>query len=669
VANAPAARGSAAPAPSTGAGSGRPTGGPAEAPREHEGYRPLPRLRSLPAWSYLFARDAPEFGPATPGRILEDVRGLALRLSQPDAVAAAVVAPGLRLWSALAGLLLALAVALVCERRRPRRWRAAWTGARLWRRRDRGWRLATRVVERAAVPLGALVLWTLEGDLLGVSGAAFEVPQGLLAIWTAFRLADETFRRLLRGADGPAPPAAGLHGLAVFAAWWVAGWWVLRALEYRPDAEALWLSAGHLCLVVGAFRVLARREETLGLLPDYPNGAYQSFRRALHAVYGPLAWGSLAVALLWVAGWKNLAHVFLGRGWAVVGLGLGAAMAHHGLRCLLEAWVPASEERAEERRALIAAAHRLATLVLVFLTLALLLRVLELREPLLALLDRGWFAVARAEITGRMLWRSAALIVFAVFGSGLIQALLAFRVYPAMGIGAGEAYAFNRLLHYAVVAGAGLLILNTLGLSPESLAIVLGGLSVGLGFGLQNIANNLASGLILLTSRQVRRGDVITVGDQTGAVREVTLRATVLTTVDNVDVIIPNSKLLADTLINWTHSTSSVRVRVPFGVSYRSDPDAVIRLAQEVAGAHPEVLAEPAPTANLMRLGDSALEFQLLAWVDLGVSARERVISDLYRGLLAALREAGMEVPFPQRDLHIRTGAWERPVGPPEAAD
>jgi small-conductance mechanosensitive channel len=244
--------------------------------------------------------------------------------------------------------------------------------------------------------------------------------------------------------------------------------------------------------------------------------------------------------------------------------------------------------------------------------------------------------------------------------SGWAQASLAYRVYPRLGIGQGEAYALNRLLHYAFIVGAALLILNNLGLSPESLALVLGGLSVGIGFGLQDIANNIASGLILLTSRQVRQGDVISVGDQTGTVREVNLRSTLVTTPDNVDLLIPNSKLLGDTLTNWTHSSTVMRSKVPFGVAYNSDPEQVMEIALKVARAHPEVLPEPEPDVWLVAMGDNALNFELLAWVDMRVSIRPRVVTQLYVELFREFNARGIEIPFPQRDLHLRTGVpWE----------
>jgi small-conductance mechanosensitive channel len=271
-----------------------------------------------------------------------------------------------------------------------------------------------------------------------------------------------------------------------------------------------------------------------------------------------------------------------------------------------------------------------------------------------------WLQIGTLRITGHAIWASVILVVGILLISRWLQAMLAYRLYPALGIGRGEAYALNRLLHYALMVGATLLSLNNLGLSPANIALVLGGLSVGIGFGLQDIANNIASGLILLTSRQVRQGDVISVGDRMGTVREVNLRSTMVTTFDNVDLLIPNAKLLGDTLINWTHSSTVVRNKVAFGVSYDADPQEVLDLTLTIAREHPEVLTEPGPAVFLVAMGDNALNFELFVWVDMAVTPRPRVTTQLYCQLFAEFKKRGIEVPYPQRDLHLKSGVpWQ----------
>ncbi|MGV3723164.1 MAG: mechanosensitive ion channel family protein, partial [Actinomycetota bacterium] len=292
------------------------------------------------------------------------------------------------------------------------------------------------------------------------------------------------------------------------------------------------------------------------------------------------------------------------------------------------------------------------------------LKALGIWAPLTLSMGRTLVKLGDLRITGATL--SATLLIFMAVAlvSRLMQALLAFRVYPRVGVARGEAYALNRLLHYALMAGALLLALNTLGLSPASLALVLGGLSVGIGFGLQDIANNIASGLIMLTSRQVRQGDVITVGDRMGTVREVNLRSTVVTTPDNVDLLIPNSKLLGDTVINWTHSSTSVRSKVPFGVSYDSNPREVMELALTIGRAHPEVLAEPEPAVWLLEMADNSVNFELYVWVDIAKSVRPQVVTEIYCRLFEELQARDIQIPYPQRDLHLRSGVpWDELIG------
>jgi small-conductance mechanosensitive channel len=620
----------------------------------------------LPEWSALFARESLGFDRQTPLRAYEDARVAIQRLAaSPEAVAAWAAHPGWIFWAGVSFLLVLIAAALAIERVRPDRWRRFWLQGHAAARGSAPLRLLLRLAQRMAPPAAALACWTLGGLLTGAQGGGFELARSLLVVWTAYRGLDELALRAGRrtsGAGGP-PFYPRAHALLLFAAFWTAGWLAMDAAGYRDDAAALWTAAGHLVLVLGTFGVLLRKERILALLPSGDSAAYRRALQVADAAYFPLLFASLAVALLWVAGYRNLAAVFLGRGWAVVGVCLAGFLVYRLAQHLLRRRVLEEAEEEPARLASLAASERLIGLVTVLVVLGLGLRILGLREPLLELFDLTWVQLGSLRLTGSVIWTSALLLVGAVLLSAWAQAMLAYRAYPRLGIGPGEAYALNRLLHYAFIAGAAVLILHNLGLSPESLALVLGGLSVGIGLGLQDIANNLASGLILLTSRQVRKGDVITVGEHMGTVREVNLRSTLVTTFDNVDLLIPNSKLLGDTLINWTHSGTVIRTKVPFGVAYGADPDEVLRIALETAAEHPEVLPEPPPDAWLLRMGDSALEFELLVWVDMRASVRPRVVTQLYTELLRRFRERGIEVPFPQRDLHLRSGVpWKELV-------
>ncbi|MEW6219894.1 MAG: mechanosensitive ion channel domain-containing protein [Thermodesulfobacteriota bacterium] len=206
-----------------------------------------------------------------------------------------------------------------------------------------------------------------------------------------------------------------------------------------------------------------------------------------------------------------------------------------------------------------------------------------------------------------------------------------------------------------------LLGLSAAGVDLSQLAIILGALSVGIGFGLQNIVNNLVSGLILLFERPIKRGDWIVVGGTEGLVKKISVRSTVIQTFDRAEVIVPNSELIANQVTNWTLEDAVGRICLPVGVAYGSDTALVQRLLLEVGAGHPEVLTSPAatpPQVLFMSFGDNALNFELRCFVR-HVGQRPAVVSDLNFAVDQAFREHGIEIPFPQRDLHIRD--WRGP--------
>ena len=610
-------------------------------------------------WGPIFERRPLGFDRNTAAHAVQDlVHSAEFVVRSPGRAVVAVRSLG---WGFLAGLgvfvLLLLALVLI-ERRRPRGWRRLWRLARVSGRRNRIWCAVIAIAERTALPFGALALWTVGTLLAGEETVAATLIQNLLGIWTGFRLVDEAGRQLTRRHEltSGAGLYAALHGVLLFAAWWSAGWLLMDATVYREDVVALWVAGGHLILVVGVFGLLIRRDRILQLVPGADTGPTAIFRGVLTWIYYPLVYASLAISLLWVIGYQELASVFLGRSWAVVGICIVTLFVYRSAVQAMERWVRDDPATREARDEALAAGRGLLGIAAWIVGIGLSLRVLGLRNAVVYAFSQTWLQLGTMRLTGHAIWASIIVVVAVLLISRWLQAMLAFRVYPAVGVGRGEAYALNRLLHYALMVAAALLALNNLGLSPANIALVLGGLSVGIGFGLQDIANNIASGLILLTSRQVRQGDVISIGERMGTVREVNLRSTVVTTFDNVELLIPNAKLLGDTLINWTHSSTTVRTKVPFGVSYQADPEEILALAQEIAEAHPEVLAEPVPVVFLVEMAENALQFELFVWVDMAVTPRPRVTTQLYCRLFAEFKARGIEVPFPQRDLHLRSG-------------
>jgi small-conductance mechanosensitive channel len=183
-----------------------------------------------------------------------------------------------------------------------------------------------------------------------------------------------------------------------------------------------------------------------------------------------------------------------------------------------------------------------------------------------------------------------------------------------------------------------------------------------LGFGLQNIANNFVSGLILLTERPIRVGDRVEVGGTNGDVVRIGARSTWVRTNDNVVIVIPNSEFINSRVTNWTANDRQVRFAYPVGVSYGCDPERVRDILKEVASRHPDVLTHPSPEVVFSGFGDSSLDFQLKVWTITRVQTPLPLGSELYYAIFAAFREHGIEIPFPQRDLHLKTISASLPV-------
>jgi small-conductance mechanosensitive channel len=232
------------------------------------------------------------------------------------------------------------------------------------------------------------------------------------------------------------------------------------------------------------------------------------------------------------------------------------------------------------------------------------------------------------------------------------------RFYKRRQLEEGVQYALNRLLNYVVLGFGGLVALQNLGISITALAGLGAILAVGIGFGLQNIAQNFVSGLILLLERPVKKGDFVVVGENRGTIRSIHARATVITTLDNVDILVPNGDLITEPVVNQTYRDRELRLRIEVGVAYGSDTERVRQTLLRVAQEHPSVVRKNDAYVFFEDFGDSSLDFALTVWID-NPQAQRRVASDLRFAIDRAFREADIEIPFPQRDLHIKTKSVE----------
>jgi potassium efflux system protein len=246
------------------------------------------------------------------------------------------------------------------------------------------------------------------------------------------------------------------------------------------------------------------------------------------------------------------------------------------------------------------------------------------------------------------------VVYFAFMLSRLARKLLINRVLTRKRIEKGVIISISGLLHYAVLLIGFLFALMVMGFDLTKITIILSALGVGIGFGMQTIANNFISGLILLVERPIRVGDYIELGGNWAEIKRIGLRATNVTTFDNADVIVPNSELVTNQVTNWTLSSRIVRVIIPVGVAYGSDIAAVVENLLACAADNPKVMGAPAPQVLFLRFGESSLDYELRVWVR-DANERLAVTSELHGAIYRRFLDANIEIAFPQRDLHLRS--------------
>ncbi len=270
-------------------------------------------------------------------------------------------------------------------------------------------------------------------------------------------------------------------------------------------------------------------------------------------------------------------------------------------------------------------------------------------------IQKAFFGFSIGGVTISLSSILGALILFAV---GLVitravQSWLANRFLPYTHLDLGMRNSIRTVVGYTGVVVAAIFSVTYLGFNLEKIALLAGALSLGIGFGLQSIVNNFVSGLILLAERPIKEGDWIVVGTEQGYVRDISIRSTSIETFDRSTVIIPNSDLITGTVKNWMHTNNMGRVIIPVGVSYSADPEQVRDILLDIARKHPDVLAYPEPRVYFMDFANSSLAFNLYAYLT-DVNNSLTVRSDFHFEILKRFREADIEIPFPQNDIHLR---------------
>ena len=287
----------------------------------------------------------------------------------------------------------------------------------------------------------------------------------------------------------------------------------------------------------------------------------------------------------------------------------------------------------------------------------LVLHVSGLLPDVIDYLEEITFHLGRQKLTLWLVLQGAFWVVITLLAAMWLSGAIEARLMRAESLHSSLRVVFSRLAKSLLVLLAVLVVLPLVGIDLTALSVFGGAIGVGLGFGLQKIASNYVSGFIILLDRSIRIGDLITVDNFYGEVKNITTRYVVVHALDGREAIIPNDLLITTTVLNHSYSNRQVRLAIQVQISYRGDPERAMRLMEEAAGKHRRVLAEPPPKAFLARFADSGIELELGAWIGDPEIGTLNIRSELNLAVWRAFQEAGIEIPYPQREVRILPNA------------
>jgi small-conductance mechanosensitive channel len=271
------------------------------------------------------------------------------------------------------------------------------------------------------------------------------------------------------------------------------------------------------------------------------------------------------------------------------------------------------------------------------------------------ILSKPLFWIDKHAISAGTLLYIVLAIIILLYLSRKFSNFLTNRIFQRVGMDAASGKTIANISRFIIISLGLIVILQSAGINLSALTVAFGALGVGIGFGLQTITNNFISGIIIVFEKPIKVGDRIELDEVNGKVVNISIRATTVLTNDNVSIIVPNSEFVSSRVINWSHNDKSIRFRFPVGVSYREDPAKVKEVLLQVANENEHVLKSPIPEVFFDEFGDSSLNFNLAVWTSTMIDNRTPLKSQIYFAIFEKFKEHNIEIPFPQRDLHLRS--------------
>lgn len=522
---------------------------------------------------------------------------------------------------------------------------------------------ALKVVIAAFIPLILWLFYSFLNALIAYEAAWFGLLGDLLKLWAAGSLVISLMHELLT--ENLIPNTA-LYGKSIYRSVRLVIYYVLTGLaifavaqnfHIRSDVLALLKFIISISIVIVLFLLFLNKKALLSLLPEWPYQGWQKFCKGLEKYYYPVIFASLFFAFLWCIGYKKLGEAVLLKSWLTAGAFMLIVMTYHLLQRELVKLARKSDPADEAAQLLIKSARTILVYAAVLGTFFIVLNLLGLLGPLQRLMSFNVFRLGNNTVTFWIIIKAILILVAIIFLSRVLQAYLDYKIYPSLGVDAGLAYALNTFLKYLSLIIGILISLKIVGIDLRLLMVFAGAIGIGIGLGLQNMAGNIISGFTIIFGGKIRKGDWIEVSGTLGMVTDILLWATKVRTRDNIEYFVPNTDFISNVTVNYSLSSPYVRMALPVGVSYDADPREVEKILVTVAENEPLVNKYENPSVRFVGYGDSSIDFQLLFWIDIRTTPRRRVRSELYFAAFEALKASGIEIPFPQRDIHIKSPA------------
>jgi small-conductance mechanosensitive channel len=520
---------------------------------------------------------------------------------------------------------------------------------------------ALRVVAAAAIPLLLLGAYSAINALITYKAVWFTLTGDLLLLWSLAALTIGLLRELLTRDLFKVTAAYGNRVFQIarlvllYVMTGIVLYWAAEAFGFSKDVLAFLQFAISVSVVCVFLLLMLNKRALLSFLPPLPYRSYQNYVRLLDRYYYPLIGASFVLALLWCFGFREVGRLLLVKIWSTAGALILLSLAYHMLRIWLHRWSEELSEDEDSAQFLISSVRSFLMYATAVAAAALLLDMIGFLEPIERVLS---FPVVKVGKTGITIWlviKALLILFFFIYASRLLQAYLDYKVYPAFGVEQGPGYAVNTIIRL-VFFGVGLLItLDTVGVDFGFLLVFAGAIGVGIGLGLQSMAANLISGFIIIFGGKVRKGDWIKVEESIGMITDIHPLSTRVRTRGNIEYLVPNSNLVSNTIVNYTLSSPTIWISLPVGVSYGSDPKQVERILMEVAKKEPTVSRHDNPKVLFTEFADSSLNFELAVCIDARHQPEKVVKSNLYFAIFEEFKKAGIEIPFPQQEVHVRT--------------